>query len=210
MRDALIILLLLIVWTSCNSKDKAKPTNLAVVPVDTVSIDTAKLQWQQQMKMHLHHLAISLKLPPVNLMNDSFALRLWTGTMFVENDLIMLAYKNGIWQSGKFRYSRNDKGVGTIKKIKIKGELSINSLVDSLKLIDFTNLPSQEEIKDFRDNVADGITYLLEISDKRYYKLLIYHCPEHYIKSEENNRRFLDIIYLLDRHFHFYSPICTI
>lgn len=43
-----------------------------------------------------------------------------------------------------------------IKEIKIKTKFSITNLTDSLKLVDFANFLSQEEVQGFNDNIADG------------------------------------------------------
>lgn len=67
---------------------------------------------------------------------------------------------------------------------------------------------SQDQIKNFKDNIADGVTYNLEISTKNKYKLIRYRCPEYYSKTEINNKKFTDILLLLDQYFHFWSPKC--
>ncbi len=81
--------------------------------------------------------------------------------------------------------------------------------MDSLNSYDFENLLSQDEIESFTDNVADGVTYTMEIATSKYYKLLTYHCPERFAKTEINNKKFLDLILLIDKYIHFWLPICS-
>ena len=89
------------------------------------------------------------------------------------------------------------------------GEDSLQLMAEELKTFDFKKMISQAEIENFIDNVADGINYDLEIATCKYYKLVSYHCPEHYAPTEANNKKFLNIILMLDRHLHFYSPVCA-
>jgi hypothetical protein len=110
----------------------------------------------------------------------------------------------------KFDYYFSDDGVAHYKPSpRGLGGDSLQLLVEELNDIDFPKMISQSEIENFNDNVADGINYNLEIATSKYYKLLSYHCPEHFAKTEPNNKKFLDVIFILDRHLHFYSPICA-
>jgi hypothetical protein len=67
---------------------------------------------------------------------------------------------------------------------------------------------SQDEIPNFEYNVADGVTYTMEIATRKYYKVLKYHCPEKFALKEINNRKFVDLIFMIDKHLHFYIPFC--
>jgi hypothetical protein len=85
---------------------------------------------------------------------------------------------------------------------------TLEPMIDSLRQVNFNRVISQEQVKGFQDNVADGVTYNMEVFQSGRYKMLTYHCPETYYSKEENNRKFVDILMLLDKHFTFYSPIC--
>jgi hypothetical protein len=205
MRHSLIFISTLFTLWSCNSNDK--PPQKEAKQDRRDSIELAR---QRDLQNYLAEEAAILKLSPINKGVDSFELRLWVSSMLVEHDLILLSYKDSAWQSFKIRYFRSEDGVTHFKKKEIKSAFSAIFLADSLKQIDFANMPSQENIKNFVDDVADGVTYNLEIATKYSYKLITYHCPEHFAKSESNNKKFLDLILLLDRHFRFWSPICSI
>jgi len=204
MRHSLLIISVIYVLSSCNFDDRAKQS---IVPNN--SVDTVKIAKQKEQAKYFSDLATTLKLLPIGNGADSFELRLWVSSMFVEHDLMILTFKNQTWESHKIRYYKSEDGVTHFKEREIKTKFSINNLVDSLKVVDFSSLPSQEEIKNFKDNIADGVTYNIEVATKSSYRHLSYHCPEHFAKAEINNKRFLDIIYLLDKHFRFWSPICV-
>ena len=203
------IFLLAIIFSnffSCNNKNSISQPDSNIAGLDT--IDCTR---QNKAKQYFSEQAISLNLPSIRQNADSFELRLWISSMLVEHCVIILVYKDSLWYSYKINYHVSENG-GKINyvKEKVESEALTKSLVDSLMLIDFSNLKSQNEIKDFKDNIADGVSYNLEIATKKSYRILTYHCPEHFAKTEINNRKFLDIVRLLDKHFHFLTIPCSI
>jgi len=112
------------------------------------------------------------------------------------------------WLAKKFIYYFEDDDRPMFKEVPVELLSTLKAMIVSLKEIDFNHLISQKEIKSFQDNVADGVTYNMEVFQSGRYKILTYHCPETYYSKETNNRKFVDIIMLLDRHFTFYSPLC--
>lgn len=202
LRHTLILITSIIVLLSCNSADKTNKSE----PAKIKSIDT----FQHARKSSLANLAVKLNLTPIDKNVDSFEMRIWIGSMFVEHDLIILKYADTSWLTQKIRYYKNEDGVTHFKNEKIIPTISLPLLIDSLKQMQLDKLLSQEQIPNFVDNVADGVTYHLEIAAKGSYKLLTYHCPEHFAKTEINNKKFLDLILLVDKYFHFWSPICSI
>ncbi|MFT3704146.1 MAG: hypothetical protein QM802_17395 [Agriterribacter sp.] len=189
---------------SCNLSQKPEPQ-----PVKVTAVDSAEKARQQIEKKHLAEMAVKLKLLPIDKAVDSFELRLWVGSMVLPNKLIVLYYKDSMWQTHKIYYYDKQDGSIFRKEEKIKTDFPVTALADSLQLIDFSKMISQHEIKGFEDNVADGVTYHLEIATKREYKCLTYHCPEYFSKTEINNKKFLDLVLLLDKHFGFWSAICA-
>ena len=101
------------------------------------------------------------------------------------------------WEGHKYEYRDPLK----LKEIKLKPQISISNLLDSLKNIDFGKLISQNKIENFKDDVDDGTVYTLEISYAGFYKILQYHSPEEFAKNEINNKRFLNLIKLLEKYF---------
>lgn len=168
------------------------------------TVDTFKLAMQKAFSEQ----ALKLNLAPIDKGVDSFEMRLWVGSMFVEHDLIDLKYTDTCWVAQKIRYYKSEDGLTHFKHEKINPGISLKLLIDSLKQVQLDKIISQEEIPNFVDNVADGVTYNLEIATKGTYKLLTYHCPEVFSKTEINNKKFLDVVFLVDKYFHFWSPIC--
>lgn len=202
MRHTLIFIPVIIFLLSCNSADtanKSEPTKVTIV--DSFKLARQKALSDQALKLNLKQLDKGV---------DSFEMRIWVGSMFVEHDLIVLKYSDTSWRTQKIRYFKSEDGLMHFKNEKIvKPIISLQLLVDSLRLMQIDKLISQEQIPNFVDNVGDGVTYNLEIATKGNYKLLTYHCPEHFSKTEINNKRFLDLILLVDKYFHFWSPICS-
>ena len=203
MRHTLIIITTIFALLSCNSAETVNKNE----PVKTSTVDTIKHTRQKAFAEQ----ATKLNLPSIEKGVDSFEMRIWVGSIFVEHELIILKYSDTSWQTQKIRYYKSEDGVTHFKNEKIiKPTLSLPLLIDSLKQINLDKFISQEEISNFVDNIADGITYNLEIATKGSYKLFTYHCPEHFAKNEINNKNFLDLLLLVDKYFHFWSSICSI
>ena len=54
----------------------------------------------------------------------------------------------------------------------------MTDFISALQAINFTTLISQNEIKDFTDNVDDGVRYTLEITIGKSYNVFQYHSRE--------------------------------
>jgi hypothetical protein len=201
-RHTITLITAIIVLLSCNSADTTNKSE----PVKVTIVDTFKLARQKTFSDQ----ATKLNLAQIDKGVDSFEMRIWVGSMFVEHDLIILKYADTSWLTQKIRYYKSEDGVIHFKNEKIKPTITLPLLIDSLKQMHLDKLISQEQIPNFEDNVADGVTYNLEISTKGNYKLLTYHCPEHFAKTEINNKKFLDLVLLVDKYFRFWSPICSI
>ena len=139
---------------------------------------------------------------------DSFVLRLWVTSMVKPNRVIELRKFAGQWQGKQFDYYEESDGRLFYKQVKQKDTTLAPAIIDSLHQIDFLQLVSQDQIQGFSDNVADGQTFHMEVFMPFRYKLLRYHCPESYYSKESSNKGFVDILMLLDKHFHFYMPLC--
>lgn len=201
-RQVLAILSAVIYLLSCNSNETANNYN----PIKVYVEDTFMLA----RKKAFAETASQLNLTPIDKGVDSFEIRIWVSSIFIEKDLLVLKYSDNTWQHQKIRFYRRPDDVVYSKQEKIKRpEISLELLVDSIRRIQFDKLLPQNEIPGFVDNVADGVWYSVEIATKGSYKQLTYHCPERFAKTEINNKKFLDLIFLLNRYYHFWMPICT-
>ena len=203
MRHSQAFLAAIIILLSCNLTETAN--NSKTTKVSTV--DSFKLARQNAFSDQ----ALKLNLTTIDKGVDSFEIRIWVSSMFIEHDLVILKYSDTSWMTQKIRYYKSANGVTHFKNEgPTKPNITLPSLIDSLRQAQLDKIKSQEEIPNFVDNIADGVTYDLEISTKGSYKLLTYHCPEHFAKAEINNKKFLDLILLMDKYFHFWTPICSI
>jgi len=200
----LLIILTTVVLMSCHPKDKTQIDKFQVLLPDTskthrpnIIFDNLKL-WGNQMG-----------LPQIDTGVNDIEVRLWTSSRFIPDLLVIIRENDSSIINQKIEYFFSPDGVTHFKKGELLQADTLKPLIDSLKKIDFSKLISQNEIENFNDNLKDGITYHLEFSSLTYYKLLTYHCPEHFAPTEQNNKRFLDIILLLDKYLRFYSLKCS-
>ena len=126
--------------------------------------------------------------------NDSFCLRLWTGSMFGYN-LSTFDYKNGYWNSRSYNYFSDT----SIKEVKLNPKISTSEFLNQLLAFNFDKFISQYQIKGFQDNVDDGTWYTLEIIKKKGYRVFQYHSPESY--EDNDNKQFAELIKMLDKFF---------
>ena len=195
----LIILLILLHLFSCNESSLQTQVQKDTSFVSRNLVDTQSNYFQRIASL------IGLVEPNAK---DSFILRLWITSMVIPHQMIELRKGEDGWISKKYDYYDETDDKVMFKNIPLKGQSSLNTLVDSLRQIDFAALISQEDIRGFVDNVADGVTYHMEIIKPSLYKRLTYHCPETFYSSEINNKRFVDILMVLDKYFLFFSPKC--
>ena len=204
MKHFLTIISTIFILASCQTK-----TNSQADKFQLLLPDTTKTHRPNNTFKYLTDLGKQMNLPKLDTGVNGTKIRLWITSMITPHLLVTLNLNDTSVTAQKFDYYISDNGIANFKPSQ-KGFVgdSLQLLAEEIKHIDFTKMISQSEIANFKNNVADGITYNLEISTSKYYKLLTYHCPEHFAKTEPNNKKFLDVIFILDRHLHFYSPIC--
>lgn len=205
MKDSLVFLMTLIVFCSCSTKNNHSRESFKILLPDTGKTHKVYTTFE-----HLRLLDEQMGLHNISNGVDSFEIRLWIVSMIKPNRMVIIKKSNQVITSQDFSYDYSSDNNLSFKAGKIIKNNSYQTLIDSLSNYNFESLLSQDEIDNFVDSVADGVTYTMEIATGKYYKLLTYHCPERYANAEENNRHFLDIVLLLDRYLHFYSPICTL
>lgn len=120
---------------------------------------------------------------------------------------LIIKYQHNEWSVLEYAYYRGHECVDSINVKSKSYPVYIDSILSILTADASLNLPSQAAIPGFRHRIADGQFIMLEFATKKFYKALLYHCPEDYI-SEPNNKQFFKLIMLLDNYFHFYLPRC--
>ena len=151
-----------------------------------------------------------MNLPRINTGVKGFEIRVWTGSMIDPDQMVLLRKSDTGTIAQRFDYKTSFDSLEHYELIQTYKSDTLTQYVDSLTNFDFKAMISQNEIDDFRNNIADGITYHMEISTPTFYKLITYHCPERFAKTDLHNKRFLDLILAIDSHVRFYSPICSL
>lgn len=201
MRHTLTFIIGIIGLLSCNSAD----TVIKSEPIKFPLVDTIKLARQRVFAEK----ALKLNLKPIYAGVDSFEMRIWVGSIIAEHELIVLKRTNTSWFTQKMKYHETEDGLMHFKNEKLRNStIALPLLIDSLRQLQPNKIISQDEIPNFVENVADGVTYNLEIATKGSYKLVTYHCPERFAKTEINNKMFLKFILLMNKYFNFWSPMC--
>jgi len=131
-----------------------------------------------------------LNLPSISNGVDSFELRVWHGiSIATPKWLVILKYQDSAWHLTDtdcwFNYQwtngRPDKVLlDSSFTNSLKVPSNISSLVDSIRRFRFDTFPSQGEIPDFEDRVADGVFYQIELATPNFYKAIGYSNPARY------------------------------
>jgi hypothetical protein len=148
-----------------------------------------------------------MNLPRIDTGVNGLEIRLWITSLGKQGKLIVLRKAGALITSQQFEFYFTQDSIADFKPISNQKNNSLGLLTDSLSQIDFAKMISQDEIENFRNDILDGVGYTMEISNSHYYKLLTYTSPAYFAKTEANNKKFLDIIQLLDRHLHFYPRL---
>jgi hypothetical protein len=204
MRIILLLVSTFLLLVSCEVN-----TNTDAGTFQIILPDTSKTHRPNTLFDDLNNWSRQMALPRIDTGVSDFELRLWTGSMIDPDQMIVLRKSGTNVTARKFNYKVSFDSLKHFKQTDTYQNDSLSRFADSLQNVDFSKIISQEEIENFRDNIADGIIYFLEVATPKYYKLVTYHCPEHFAKAEPNNKKFLDLVLALDRHLHFYSPICA-
>lgn len=150
-----------------------------------------------------------LNLPAIDKGVDSFELRIWVSTMWVPEILTLIKFTKNGWVTYQYLYTPNDSVLDSMSVYYKETPKEIDKIVTFLTRNDILELPSQVAIRNFHDNIGDGQTCTIEIATKHYYKVLKYHCPEHF-SNEPNNIKFMSIVNYLNPYFNFYTPWCGV
>jgi hypothetical protein len=155
----------------------------------------------------LSNKALALNIPQINKGVDSFELRIWHGmTIAQPKHLITLKYQNSKWHLFETNYwIRYEWENGSPQDVIFDSSFvqslpipfNISSLVDSIFHFGLDSFPSQHEIPEFRDRVADGMFYAIEIATPQYYKALAFSNPERY--TDAYNRRITQLLISLKK-----------
>ena len=198
----LITSLLLIHFSSC---DQRSPGIFKVIVTDTTITHNKHNELDRGQSY-----SRLLNLPNISNGVDSFEMRIWYWGLVEGNLLVNLRFAKENWIASKtecfFTGYGFDKKLDSANTKAIPVPKNTSSLVAYFTSDSILDLPSQQAIPGFVDNIGDGQSCFIEISTKSFYKALDYHCPENF--SDKYNRKFLEAVMLLNRDFSFYLPWC--
>jgi len=189
------ILIITFVFAFCTARNVSKQTE----SFNNLTSDTLLVQ-------RLSEQSFALNIPQINEGVDSFELRIWHGiTIATPKQLIILKHKDSSWHLSLTDYWINHEWEnGRPQKVVLDSSFtrslepssSISKLVNSIIQFRLDTFPSQNEIPSFRDRVADGMFYEIEIATPHYYKALSYNNPRRY--TDFFNRRIAELLTTLE------------
>lgn len=214
MRHYLIIIVLLPIISSCHDNAQMPKRDFKVfLP------DTSKTHMPNWFYDEVINLSSELNLPRLDKGVDSLSVRIWISGMLTPKDVISFYYSNGNWYASRTFFWKSfpqigEKGykggittesmaqmiVDSANTIRITPKISFSKIVDTIRHFNILNILSQEEIPNFRDEVADGFEYTIEIATKNYYKIIRYHCPDIFAKEEINNKKVIEFLKFVSRN----------
>ena len=153
----------------------------------------------------LHSRTALLNLYQIDKGVDSLELRVWHGLAVVQpKQLTILKYRDSSWQLTRTDYWVSNKSNWPNRDLVMLDssftsiqELPANILlvIDSINSFDLRSFPSQHKIPGFRDIVADGMGFTVELATNQYYKAVVYNNPGFYKDSfNQKMTRFLNML----------------
>jgi hypothetical protein len=161
-----------------------------------------------------------LNLNRINKGVDSFEFRMWTGGMMDLSRLYIIKYVDNNWFATVTDYwqrapERGEKGytnqkypyqalntiVDSSYTYRVVPAISFSNILDTLTHYQLNAIPSQKDIPDFVDGIADGFSYSIELSTKHYYKLMSYHSPNLQHDKFGYNAQVTEFLKFIERTF---------
>ena len=161
-------------------------------------------------------LLLVLNLSDISTGVDSFELRFGYNGIFVGQDLFVIKFQNNKWQGFHYYYeqksslSNSEEDLNYASKLTdLRDTFSIqkpfnplitwNNLIDSISHTEILNIPSQGDLKGYRNRIADGYEFWLEYSTKHKFKYIRYENPDRY-KEFKESKIVLDFIDMFNRN----------
>lgn len=149
-----------------------------------------------------------LKLDSLESGFDSLQIRIWYDyALFQSKDLIIIKRTKGKWTAEYFEMIVNwdpGKKTETIISNKIKPimpESGWDSFITKLLNLDVMTLINMEDIPGLQDSWDDGVTYNVEVAEKRLYRFYSYHLPEKFEDKYWQAKKMVQILNLISNEF---------
>lgn len=168
-------------WIACSNRPKEENFQISKLLPDSSNSFYAK-QFHRDY-LDTRRIQNLFTLNDISNGTDKIELRLWniSSTYDPQSIYILKQSKHDEWNLRVINYYRSLKDSITQEtNMAFRG-----GLIDSLNLDKYWALPSQSEIKNGDDyGCMDGNTVLLELSDKRRYKYIVFRCPELHVNKD--------------------------
>lgn len=191
----LLILILFYFQSACISRTFSENTSKFKI----LTTDTILLQ-------NISDKTKALSLSPINNGVDSFELRIWHGKFIVTPKmLVTLKYQDSAWQLTNTDYWFSYQSTnGSPEKIILDSSFTksltvpsnISHIINTLYQYSLDTFPSQHEIHNFQDKVADGEFFQIEVATSNSYKVIEYNNPNRYI--DNHNQKISKLIRMLN------------
>ena len=214
MRHLSLYLTLILLFCSCDETSISSASKFQKLLPDT---STTRYDYYNA-ALNLNN---ELNLYRINNGVDSFEFRLWFGGMIDPSSLYIIKCVDSTWFATVIDYwqrvpERGEKGymnqkypyqglhtiVDSSYTYRIVPSIPFPNILDTLKHYQLKAIPSQKDIPDFVDRVADGFSYSIELSTKDYYKLISYHSPNLQNDNFGYNAKMTKFLKFLERTFN--------
>jgi len=203
---------MLIFFSSCHNKTAEKPSVKMELP-DTSKTHQPDLMYEVKKKA-----ADELMLNKLENGADSFELRLWAKVEVLNEGQVFVIKKiNNQWnclhysyleKSGVMPMNPNDLvkwatdfTIDTFWVNKKHPAANWDGFFKDIEKENIYNLPSQADIKGWKNSVSDGFTYYVEYATKDKYKFYWYNCPDVYENKFKECRQMTNILSVFNREF---------
>lgn len=205
MRSLLPLTLFFISTVGCfNNKQPEKPKFKTEI-LDTIGVSESMKRMIRE--YYYSHEANSEQIWPISSIEhgvDSCEIRLRVDhSIFIGTSLFTtISYQKNGWRgaevSGYYNSKMHIRDSICIKQV--TPDCGWQKFMDTLQSFQLPMIPSQRQIKGFRDKVDDGTDYIFEIATKNSYRRIKYHDPEVY--KDSINKKVTQLIRFIDRHMH--------
>jgi hypothetical protein len=154
---------------------------------------------------YLSSKAAKLNLARINLGVDSFEFRVWHGSVLLTpKQLVILKYNDSSWQLTETDYwlhyqnnypKRDIIVLDSCFTKQLMVQMPLSQIIDSIEYFRLDTFPSQDEIPGFKNNVADGMSFTIELATSKYYKAISYNNPKFY--TDPYNKKITNFLLFL-------------
>ena len=191
-----LVLLFLFPLSSCNTRGQNENFKAEWPKNDSV--------YRNQIIKARKERLIVLGLNDISKGVDSFELRFgYNQILFIGKGFFVIKYENGKWHGQHYYYEQKDDINNSKEDLNYSSKLTDlrdtftiqkpftplvawDKLVDNINQSGILNIPSQIDIKGYKNEWNDGTAFWLEFATKKSFKFISYENPEQYKKFKES------------------------